>query len=277
MHFNLIVSQGRAADKTAMTIQGAALTAKALKKEYGVTATTLGRPSTPTEDDWSESLPQAKPTLQLVQDAVERSIQSGKLTVLASNTCSISLGSLPAMARNHPDAVLLWVDAHGDFNTPETTDTGYLGGMVVAAVCGLWDSGLGAGLKADQVIFVGARDIDPEEAQLIAKEGARIIPASEVTPEAVLSAVNGRKMWIHIDWDVLEPGYVPADYKVPGGLLPSQIKALLSALPADQILGLEIAEFQVPPDIQQSETALNWILEILSPVLSHNSPRRSHS
>lgn len=268
MLFNLIVSQGRAADKTAMTIQGAALTAKALEQEYGLTATTVGTPSAPADDDWTESLPQAKPTLQAVQDAVESSIQSGKLTVLASNTCSISLGSLTAMARNHPDAVLLWVDAHGDFNTPDTTDSGYLGGMVVAAACGLWDSGLGAGLKADQVVFVGARDIDSKEAELIEREGARIIPASDVTPEAVLSAVNGRKVWIHIDWDVLEPGYVPADYKVSGGLLPGQIQAILSALSPDQVLGLEVAEFQVPPDAQQSETALKTILEMLNPLLS---------
>ena len=172
------------------------------------------------------------------------------------------------MARNHPDAILLWVDAHGDFNTPDTTDTGYLGGMVVAAACGLWDSGLGAGLNADQVVFVGARDIDPSEAELIAKQGAQIIPASKVTPEAVLSAVDGRKVWIHIDWDVLEPGYVPADYKVSGGLLPDQIQAILSALSPDQVLGLEVAEFQVPPDAQQSETALKMILEMLDPLLN---------
>lgn len=145
---------------------------------------------------------------------------------------------------------------------------GIWAGMVVAAACGLWDSGLGAGLNPEQVIFVGARDIDPEEAEMIALQGARIIPASKMSPEAVVSAVNGRKVWIHIDWDVLEPGYVPADYKVPGGLLPGQIQALLSALAPDQVLGLEVAEYQVPSDVRESEAALKTILETVKPLLN---------
>jgi arginase family enzyme len=46
------------------------------------------------------------------------------------------------MLRYRPDAKIVWFDAHGDFNTPETTPTGYLGGMVLSALCGLWESGL---------------------------------------------------------------------------------------------------------------------------------------
>jgi arginase len=48
-------------------------------------------------------------------------------------------------------------DAHADYNTPASTPTGYLGGMVIAALCGLWDSGYGAGLAPDRTILVGAR------------------------------------------------------------------------------------------------------------------------
>lgn len=270
MHFNLILSQGRAADKTAGTILGAAHTAAALEKAHGVTAQAIGTPSAPAQDDWTDSLPQAVPTLRAVQDAVEASIRSGLMTVLTSNTCSISLGSLPAVARIHPDAMLLWIDAHGDFNTPQTTGSGYLGGMVVSAACGLWDSGLGAGLNPKQVVFVGARDIDPEEAQMIERVGARIMPPNEVTAEAVLNAVGKRKVWVHIDWDVLEPGHVPADYAVGGGLLPSQIAAILSALAPESLLGIEVAEYQVPADAAQAEVALETILTTLRPALSQD-------
>ncbi|MFW8634246.1 arginase family protein [Cribrihabitans pelagius] len=267
MDFNLIVSQGRAADKTARTIKGAALTAAALEETFGVKALSVGEPSPPAEDDWTDSLPQAKPTLEAVRAAVSRSVESGKLTVLASNTCSISLATLPVLAKHHPDAVLLWVDAHGDFNTPDTTDTGYLGGMVVAAACGLWNSGHGAGLKASQVIFTGARDIDPLEAKLIEKAGGQILPAGDFSPEAVLKAVGGRKVWIHIDWDVLEPGHIPADYKVPGGLVPKQLRALLAALPSEQVLGLELAEYQVPADAGEADAALTAIVDTVTPLL----------
>jgi arginase/N-omega-hydroxy-L-arginine amidinohydrolase len=97
-------------------------------------------------------------------EAVAASIGSGKLPVMVANTGSASLASLPVVARTFADAVVLWIDAHGDFNTPATTDTGYLGGMVLAAACGLWDSGHGAGLRPEQTIIVGARDIDGDEA-----------------------------------------------------------------------------------------------------------------
>jgi arginase family enzyme len=267
MSIDIVVSQGRIADKTAMTIEGAARTARALAQRTGATPTVVGTPSPPAIDDWRESLPQARETLAGLAKALDAAIARGGLTLLASNTCSASLASLPVVARRHPDAVLLWVDAHGDFNTPETTETGYLGGMVVAAACGLWDSGHGAGLRPQQVIMVGARDIDPPEAELLKTAGVRVIPPAEVSPEAVLAAVGDAPVWVHVDWDVLEPGYVPADYDVPGGLLPTQIRAILAAFPKDRVLGVELAEFNVPADEAKAEAALATILDTVSPLL----------
>ena len=57
------------------------------------------------------------------------------------------MGTLPALARTRGDAKLLWLDAHGDFNTPETTGSGYLGGMCLAGACGLWDTGVAPGAR----------------------------------------------------------------------------------------------------------------------------------
>lgn len=271
MDFNLLVSQGRAADVTRYTIEGAAVAARALHERFGPAPLTLGTPSPPARDSWTESLPQAQATLRAVADAIDDSISTGKKTVLVSNTCSVSLASLPVMARHFPDAMLLWIDAHGDFNTPETTTTGYLGGMVVAAACGLWDSGLGAGLAAENVLFVGSRDIDTEEAQLINRSGARTLPVERVSPKAILDAVGTRKLWIHIDWDVLEPGYVPADYAIPGGLVPDQIRSILASIPQGQVLGLEIAEFHSPEDPAERERAVGAILYMIEPLFEKST------
>jgi arginase family enzyme len=134
----LIVSQGRVADRAARMIEGAALTAKALHDRYGVPLRVVGMPEPHANDDWRVSLQQAQETLLGLRSAVEDSIKSGSLTVMLLNTCSASLASLPIVAREFTDAVVLWIDAHGDFNTPETTESGYLGGMVLAGVCGLW-------------------------------------------------------------------------------------------------------------------------------------------
>lgn len=267
MSIKVILSQGRAADRSAMTLKGAALTAQALADEFGAYPTTVGTPAPPAVDDWTDSLAQARPTLLSIRNAVAKSILSGELTVLVANTCSISLASLPIVAREFPDAALLWIDAHGDFNTPHTSASGYLGGMVVAAACGLWNSGHGSGLDPSNVIFVGARDIDPAEQTLIDRFGVQVIAPAAVTPAAILEAVGERKVWVHIDWDVLEPGYVPADYDVPGGLLPEQIGAILQALGPDRILGLELAEYQAPDDPQLSRMALATIIKTVSPLL----------
>ncbi|MDJ0930704.1 hypothetical protein [Breoghania sp.] len=140
MRINLLVSQGRAADKTVRIIEGAALTGRTLQDRFGVTAHFLGEPSPPAEDDWTESLPQARPTLDAVAGALDASLAGGGLTVLASNTCSISLSSLPVVAWHFPDTLLLWIDPHGDFNTPLSTGSGYLGGM------GWWRQCAGSGI-----------------------------------------------------------------------------------------------------------------------------------
>lgn len=267
MSFDLIVSQGRIADRTAQTIEGAARTAQALERRYGTKGLFIGEAAPPTDDEWRASLPQAKETLVGLGRAVSASFEGGNLPVVVANTCSASLASLPVLARIHPDAVVLWIDAHGDFNTPETTDTGYLGGMVLAAACGLWDSGHGAGLRPDQVVLIGARDIDEAEGELLGRTGVRIIPSAKATPEAVSDAICGARVWIHVDWDVLEPGFVPADYEVPGGIFPAQLRSIFERVAPAQLVGLELAEFQAPTDDGSRDAALSIILDTVAPLL----------
>lgn len=273
---DLIVCQGRVADRTARTIVGAARTAKAFEQRYGINGRYIGKPSPPAKDDWRVSLAQANETLTQLGAAIADSIKNKNLTVMTSNTCPASLATLPAVARERPDAVVLWIDAHGDFNIPETTTTGYLGGMVVSAVCGLWDSGHGAGVCPSQVILIGARDIDKPERELLHKAGVRILTPKEATPDAVIKAINGAPVWIHVDWDSLEPGFVPADYSVPDGILPIELKSIFETIPAEQILGIELAEFNAPTNNHSVDNALSIILDIVDPIFKKYSLKRDY-
>ena len=265
--FKIIVSQGRIADRKERTIEGARQTAQALEPATSSKATVIGTPAPARDDDWTDSLAQAKDTLTGLASSVSNCLTEGDIPIMVANTCSASLASLPVAARHVPDAVLLWVDAHGDFNIPDTTGSGYLGGMVLAAACGLWDSGHGAGLNPKQVVLVGARDIDPEEHALLHQAGVRILPPEEATPAAVRQAVGDAPIWIHIDWDVMEPGYVPADYSVPHGFLPKTLREIFEALPAEQLAGLEIAEFHAPSSPADSKAPLEQILHIIQPLI----------
>lgn len=268
MTYQLTVSQGRIADRTSGAILGAKLTAEALANLAGLQPTIIGVPSPAKNDDWSVSLREAQESLRGLQNAVSSTFKHGKRPLMVVNTCSASLASLPVVARECPDAIVLWIDAHGDFNTPQTTKSGYLGGMVLAAACGLWDSGHGTGLNPQQVMIIGGRDIDAAEEKLLAQSGVRILAPAAATPSAILAAIGDAPVWIHIDWDVLEPGYIPAAYAISDGLLPQNLRAIFAAIPAAQIAGVELAEFEASGDAEKDAASIATIIDVISPLLA---------
>lgn len=192
------------------------------------------------------------------------------LPLIFAGRCGASLATIPVLLRNRKDAKLLWLDAHGDFHTPETTPTSYLGGMVLTALCGLWDSGFGANISPDRIILAGVRDLDPGEAGLIAAKGVKMIAAQngEISARQALEAIGSAPVLIHIDADVIDPRYLPAEYKVPEGLRPSAVHALLRALcEKNEIAGLEVAEFEAPADPAGRARAVRTVMRMIAPVL----------
>jgi arginase family enzyme len=159
------------------------------------------------------------------------------LPVLLAGHCSVSLATLPEVASRRPDAFVLWVDAHGDFNSPETTPSGFLGGMCLAAACGVWDSGYGAGLDAHRVVLCGARDLDPAERGLLVSAGVQ-----QALPRPGREALAGKDVFIHLDLDVLDPAEMPGlPFPVPAGLRLDHLHRLLSGVAANsQVVGMEI-------------------------------------
>src|SRR5262245_51282195 len=144
--FRLIVSGGRIDDRSPNAIAGATLTGTAIATRLALQAKTIGTAVPHKRDDWRSSLHEAKPTLAGIAVAVHTALRQHQTPLIAASSCAVSFATLPVAAGCIPDLKILWVDAHGDFNTPETTATGYLGGMTLAAVCGLWDSGYRSGV-----------------------------------------------------------------------------------------------------------------------------------
>ncbi|HRP78119.1 MAG TPA: arginase family protein [Aquamicrobium sp.] len=277
MGFDLILSQGRVADRTPGAIKGAALTAAAIEPLIDGDRRVIGAPSPMADDDWTASLPQAHPTLAGLRDAIGRSLGNGRVPVMVANTCPASLASLPVAAAALPDVTVLWIDAHGDFNTPDTTGSGYLGGMVLSAACGLWDSGHGAGLRPGRIVVVGGRDIDAAEGELMRRHGVRVVSPAEATPERILREAGAGPVWVHVDWDALEPGFVPAAYTVPGGLTPAQVKAIFEALPPPRIAGIELAEFEAGDDEARNAQATAIILDTVAPLFAGGRQSKQES
>lgn len=264
----ITLSQGRIGDRTNGAIPGAAALAHALSNACGLPIRSLGTPEPARIDNWDRALAGAGRTLHELARAVDQSLVAGHLPLLVVNTCSASLATLPTAARHFKDLSVLWIDAHGDFNTPATTGSGYLGGMALAGASGIWNSGYGGGVKPERTLLIGARDIDPAEAHLIQAAGVQVISPAETDQADIARWVGTGPVWIHIDWDVLEPSFVPAAYQIADGLLPDQLKAILAAIPQSQIAGIEIAELEFSDDPIAAERAVRTAMEIVAPLFS---------
>jgi arginase len=250
-------------------MQGAALLARAAAACLHAPLLELGVPEPAMKFGWRENLAKASPYLREVAGEVDELMRDHRLPFIFANRCGVSLATISAMLRHRPDARIAWCDAHGDFNTPATTPTGYLGGMVLSALCGLWDSGIGAGLSPDRIVLVGARDLDPGESELIAAHGVRVIAARDGTidTDRVIEAIDGAPVWLHVDTDVVDPLYLPAEYRVEGGLHPAALRALVRELVrASELVGFELTEFEAPANSERRARAVQTVIRMIEPV-----------
>lgn len=169
-------------------------------------------------------------------DLVARETREGRLVVGLLANCSSLLGMLGGVQRSGPTGQplrvgLVYIDAHGDFNTPETTLSGMLGGMDVAAAAGLCLTRLRVTSKLDppvpveHMILAGVRDTDPLEQQLIDQHRVPRLSVADLRSRGGafrerIAALSGRvdRIYIHIDMDVLDPAEVPGhSLNVAGG------------------------------------------------------------
>lgn len=193
----------------------------------------VGTEGEPCSADWAEDLRDSRGCLLEAGGQLDDAFDAGRVPILLAAECSIAISTLPALVRRHPQARVLWLDAHADFHTPETTGSGYLGGMCLAGACGLWDTGFGAGLDPPRVIMHGVREVDGAERVALDRGGVHRVDAA--------TQVVGLEVFVHVDLDVLDPSVHPASFPVDGGLLAAELRAFLAEVAAAcTILGAEI-------------------------------------
>jgi arginase len=242
---SLIVYRGRAGDRNTRGTAGAQMLGAVLARRHGLDTTFVSTPQAPLPTTaWHEQLAAARGDLRAFADAMRASMDNGQRTVVTMGRCAAGLATIPVIVERHPEACVVWFDAHGDSNLPHSNAVPYLGGMVITGAAGHWDSGLGAGLHLSNVVLVGARDLDPHEKQLIASGQLKLVEAGPELPARLRAAVAARDVYVHLDCDVLEPGIVPLEYQVPGGLTLAELHACATVLAERKVLGVEIAEFE---------------------------------
>jgi arginase len=241
----LVVYRGRAGDRNPRGMAGAQMLGSAIARRFGF-ATTFVSSAQPVlaSTRWEEQLGAARADLEAFAGTYAGLLNSGQRLITTMGRCAAGLATVPQIAQRHPKACVVWFDAHGDSNLPSSNVVPYLGGMVITGAAGHWDSGLGTGLDLSNVVLVGARDLDPHESSLIERGLLKLVDVGPRLIERLIAAVGDRDVYVHLDCDVLDPGIVPVEYEVEGGLTLEDLRACAAALATRKVIGVEIAEFE---------------------------------
>lgn len=176
-------------------------------------------------------------------DLVRDCLASGNPTLVLAGDDTAAIGVLSGIQQAYDDKRigLIWIDAHADFNTPETSYSGILAGMPVAIMAGLagpiWreSANLKYTLPTDQILVAGLRSTDEKETALLRSTDVRVIEASspqrgpqfESAVERLLDHVD--VVMLNVDLDVLDPQYVPsASTPEANGLSPKQLAWMIN-------------------------------------------------
>jgi arginase len=276
MGVSLVLLRCRTSDRTPGAGRGAETLAPLLGKALGVEPRVIGSPGDPGPAPYADDLRESRGCLLEAGGQVDDALGGGNVPLLLASDCSICLTTLPAALGHRPEARVLWLDAHGDYNTPDTTESGFLGGMCLAGACGEWDAGLGDPVPPDRVVLAGVRDLDDGERRLLEQSPATVIGASTIeTLVAVKNALDGAPTFVHLDLDVIDPEHFPAQFPAPGGLRPDRLLDLLESVTEDcEVIGLEVTAFEAPETEPERRAAAETAMHVLEPLLDAVSERR---
>jgi arginase len=189
-------------------------------------------------------------------DGVSEALAAGETPLVLGGDHSVAIGSVVGSARD-ADVGVLWLDAHGDLNTPATTPSGNVHGMALAAILGLgefadtpWANAVG--VDPENVALVGVRDLDPGEREAIRDHGIAAFSISEVDDRGItaviadaLDAARGRDgVHVSLDLDWLDPTEAPGvGTPVRGGVTYREAHAALERVAeAATVRSLELVE-----------------------------------
>jgi arginase family enzyme len=230
----------RTSDRVAGAADATRAIAEALATDAGVPARMVGTPGEPCTGAFDEDLRESRGCLLEAGGQLSDAFHDGAFPVLCAADCSVCVTTLPVLARDRPDAFVLWLDAHGDFNSPATTGSRFLGGMCLAGACGVWETGFdGPSLDPSRVVMCGVRDVDAGEQVLLETHGVSRIDR----PSRLADALAGRQVFIHLDLDVLDPSVVDGfGFPVPGGFSAEGLRRMLAEVAGvADVIGIEVA------------------------------------
>ncbi|GAB4481970.1 MAG: arginase [Anaerolineales bacterium] len=213
------------------------------------------------------------PMARRAAGAVATSLAAGNFPLVLGGDHSLALGSVAGAARQRKIGVL-WVDAHADFNTAETTPSGNIHGMPLAALCGLGDErlvhlwpGSAVALDPRRVAVIGARDLDEGEKANLRRAGVMVqsmeqldrfglVSAMEKALAQISQEVDG--IYLSFDMDALDPRHASGvGTPVTGGLTYREAHLICEMVAeTGKLIGLDMVEVNPILDTQNSTARL---------------------
>ncbi len=211
---------------------------------------------------------------------VTTTLQAQEFPLILGGDHSIALGSISGVAQVHQPLGIIWVDAHADFNTEQTTPSGNVHGMILAALAGLGDrhltdiGGWSPKLDKNRIVIVGARDLDPGDQGLLRTNNIHVFTMSNIDRHGIstimqqaiqIAGANDTPIHLSLDMDSLDPQEAPGvGTPVRGGLSYREAHfAMEMVADSGRMISMDVVEVNSILD-RENATALLAVELILS-------------
>jgi len=201
---------------------------------------------------------------------VSAAITEGAIPVSIAGDCCSTIGVMAGIQQAGVDPLLIWLDAHGDFNTWETTPSGFLGGMPLAMLAGMGEQRMpdAVGLQPvnpERIILTDGRDLDPGEQELVSGSGILHLPDIKSLLEYDFP---DRPIYVHFDSDIINPLDAPAmSYLASGGPRAEEVGRVLQHIAQTgkvKIVSVTPWNPELDKDGGSKETIMNLVDEFVA-------------
>jgi arginase len=247
-----------------------------LKAEKNFPVDALGADGVEVQDRFAleigTSFAVARELAEKVRDATGR----GDVPLVLAGNCISCIGTLAGLG--DPPPAIIWLDAHGDFNTPESTISGFLDGMALATAVGRCWGKLAATVPGfrpvpeTQVVLLGARDFDFDERALLDRSAVSLIDAQLIRKHGLRAALepllpkirtHTGRAYLHIDLDVLDPAEARVNHFAPtGGLRVAELLGIVS-LVRERFALAATAITAYDPEYDEGEKAVKAAVDLI--------------
>lgn len=228
-------------------------------------------------DDQSKFLREILETCEHLANLVEQTLGRGHLPVVLGGDHSIAMGTLAGVARHfrpgQQTAGLIWFDAHADFNTPQSSASGNVHGMPLAASVGIGPKelaqlcGISPKVRPQNTVLVGVRDIDVQEKELLASSAVRVFTMRDIDERGMRSVVeeairiaSQHTVGLAVSWDMdfIDPAYAPGvGTPVKGGASYREAHLAMEMIAdTSKLVSLELVEVNPVLDHMNTTAAL---------------------